>query len=311
MSYTPRQWSAARDLYRRCVDEDPLYAPAWARLGRIYRVLGLYGDGPAEALQRLAREAFVRAFEIHPDLPLAHNLYTHLEVELGGAAEAMLRLLDRARVASGDAELFAGLVHACRYAGLLEAASAAHAQAWRLDPQIRTGIAHAYWCMGEYDKAIAADLDRPALVTALSLTSMGRDAEAIAQFKAIERLDLPVTMGAFMRVMRATLEGKRAESLEAAEQMLSGPLPSDPCPRYYVARALARIGDTERALQQVKASVDSGFFCYPVLARDPWLDALRPVPEFAAILQRANTKHRNAAAAFAQAGGDAIVGTTR
>lgn len=308
LSYDPKQWTAARDLYRRCVEEDPAYAPAWARLGRIYRVLGLYGAGPIDELQRLAREAFVRAFEIHPDLPLAHNLYTHLEVELGGATEAMLRLLDRARLVSGDAELFAGLVHACRYSGLLDAAIAAHAQAWRLDPQIRTGIAHAYWCLGDYEKAIGSDLDRPALVTALSLTGMGRDKEAVAQFKAIERLDLPFTLAHFIRAMRATVEGKREESIDAAEQMLSGPLPSDPCPRYYVARALARIGDTDRALASLKAAVDGGFFCYPILARDPWLDSLRGFPEFAAILQRAGTKHRNAAAAFLQAGGDVILG---
>ena len=311
LSYTPRQWAAARDLYRKCVEEDPLYAPAWARLGRIYRVLGLYGGGPVEELQRSAREAFVRAFEIQPDLPLAHNLYTHLEVELGGATEAMLRLLDRARLGSGDAELFAGLVHACRYAGLLEAAVAAHAQAWRLDPQIRTGVAYAYWCMGEYEKAIGADLDRPALITGLSLNAMGRDAEAVAQFKAIERLELPPTMVSFMSAMRATLEGNRAESVDAAERMLSGPLPADPCPRYYVARALARIGDSERALEHLKIAVDSGFFCYATLAHDPWLDSLRAFPEFTAILQRAATKHRNAAAAFLQAGGDVIVGLAR
>ncbi len=308
LSVDPKQWGVARDLYRCCVEEDPAYAPAWARLGRIYRVLGLYGAGPADELQQLARAAFVRAFEIHPDLPLAHNLYTHLEVELGGATEAMLRLLDRARLGVPDAELFAGLVHACRYSGLLAAAVAAHAQAWRLDPQIRTGIAHAYWCLGEYEQAIRTDLDRPALVTALSLTSMGRDAEAIAQFKAIERLGLPTTMAHFMRAMRATLEGKRAESVEAAEQMLNGPLPADPCPRFYVARALARIGDTDRALEHLKTAVDSGFFCHPILATDPWLDPVRGHAEFASILQRANTRHRNAAAAFLQAGGDAVLG---
>lgn len=307
LSYNPKQWTAARDLYRRCVEEDPLYAPAWARLGRIYRVLGLYGNGPVEELQQLAREAFVRAFEIHPDLPLAHNLYTHLEVELGGATEAMLRLLDRARLGSGDAELFAGLVHACRYAGLLDAAVAAHEQAWRLDPQIRTGIAHAYWCMGEYEKAIAADLERPALITALSLASMGREREAIAQFRAMERLGLPGSMAYYMTAMRATVEGKVDEAIEAAERVQKGPLPPDPCPRYYHARLLAKIGDSQRALEQLKIATE-GFFCYPTLAHDPWLGSLRGLPEFAAILQRASTKHRNAAAAFAQAGGAAAVG---
>ena len=33
------QWGAARDLYERCVEKDPRYAPAWARLGRIRHVM--------------------------------------------------------------------------------------------------------------------------------------------------------------------------------------------------------------------------------------------------------------------------------
>ena len=38
-----------RDLYRVCVEEDPNYAPAWARLGRCYRFLEKFGEaGPAE-----------------------------------------------------------------------------------------------------------------------------------------------------------------------------------------------------------------------------------------------------------------------
>lgn len=109
-----------------------------------------------------------------------------------------------------------------------------------------------------------------------------------------------------MTATRATLEGRHAEAVAAAERMLSRPFPSDPCPRYYMARALAKIGDTERALEHMKNAAE-GFFCYPTLASDPWLDPLRGLAEFAAILQRASTKHRNAAAAFAQAGGDALL----
>ena len=42
LSYDAKQWSVARDLYLRCVDEDPRYAPAWARLGRIHHVMAKY-----------------------------------------------------------------------------------------------------------------------------------------------------------------------------------------------------------------------------------------------------------------------------
>ena len=47
----PSRLTAARDLYRQCLEEDPDYAPAWARLGRVYRVLAKYGaEGSAESI---------------------------------------------------------------------------------------------------------------------------------------------------------------------------------------------------------------------------------------------------------------------
>jgi tetratricopeptide (TPR) repeat protein len=44
-SASSSQWHLARDLYRRAVEIDPSYAPAWARLGRCLRVMGKYGAG--------------------------------------------------------------------------------------------------------------------------------------------------------------------------------------------------------------------------------------------------------------------------
>ena len=38
----------ARDLYRACLAEDPRYAPAWARLARVHRVMAKFGHGGPE-----------------------------------------------------------------------------------------------------------------------------------------------------------------------------------------------------------------------------------------------------------------------
>ncbi|HEX9185469.1 MAG TPA: protein kinase, partial [Vicinamibacteria bacterium] len=120
------QLPVARDLYLRCVAEDPGFAPAWARLGRAHRLIGKYLEIPELAAhQARAEEALRRALELSPELPLAHKLYAHLEAEMGRAQDAMVRLLRLARDNRNDPELFAGLVHACRYSGLLEASLAA------------------------------------------------------------------------------------------------------------------------------------------------------------------------------------------
>ena len=63
LSLDAKQWSVARDLYERCVEDDPRYAPAWARLGRIRHVMAKYLEtGKEEELDR-AETAFRRALD--------------------------------------------------------------------------------------------------------------------------------------------------------------------------------------------------------------------------------------------------------
>ena len=66
---------------------------------------------------------------------MAHKFYANLEADTGRARDAIVRLLSEATRHGNDPELFAGLVHACRYSGLFEESLAAHAEARRLDPE--------------------------------------------------------------------------------------------------------------------------------------------------------------------------------
>ena len=111
--------SAARELYLRALELDPRFAPAWAHLGRCHRVIGKYIDGTADSEAR-AQEAFRRALELNPRLSVAHKFYAHLEADMGQAQRALVRLLGEANRHGNDPELFAGLVHTCRYCGLYE-----------------------------------------------------------------------------------------------------------------------------------------------------------------------------------------------
>ena len=51
-----KYWPEALELYRRCVERDPQFAPAWARLGRSYRLLGKFGDRAASAANLASAE---------------------------------------------------------------------------------------------------------------------------------------------------------------------------------------------------------------------------------------------------------------
>jgi tetratricopeptide (TPR) repeat protein len=82
VEYGAENMPLARDLYLRSLEADPRYAPAWARLGRIYRIIGKYGFGDLAENLSLAEEAFQKSFALHPDLEAsaaAHQLAERLD----------------------------------------------------------------------------------------------------------------------------------------------------------------------------------------------------------------------------------------
>jgi TolB-like protein/Tfp pilus assembly protein PilF len=302
-------WELARELYERCVEQDPGFAPAWSRLARIYRVLGKYSTlDEVDPLLDRAQDAFKRAFALNPDLSLAHNLYTYFEVERGGAREAMVRLLRRAQQRTADPELYAGLVHACRYVGLLDASAAAYEQARRLDPSIRTSVAHTFFQAGLYQRAIDVDGEFPPYLTVMALAVLHRDEEALTLCRDIRKRE-PANrhLRLVIEAIEAAASGQAEQGVRTVRELLTVSF-HDPEGWYYWARALARWGDTGPALELLTRAVQAGFHSPRALEGDPWLDSLRSIPGFSRAVLEARTGHREAARAFLEAGGDRVLG---
>ena len=119
-------WQDACALYEKAVQLDPGYAPAWAQLGRVRRVLAKWGGEAGTGLLPLAQAAFARALDLDPDFSLAIDLGAYVDAELGQAPQAMEHLLQRAARRPAETGIMAGLVTICRYAGLLGPSLAAH-----------------------------------------------------------------------------------------------------------------------------------------------------------------------------------------
>ncbi len=299
---------AARDLYLRCVEEDPDYAPAWARLGRCCRIIAKFGGDPENFGQ--AEEALRRALDLNPELGLAHTQLAYLEADSGRAEHALVRLLPLAKEAANDTELFAGLVHVCRYCGLLEASLAAHARACRLDPCVRTSVCHTHFLLGDYQRALETGREVLGYIGPLALMLLGRDQDAVSLAHQLEctSTPLPLVRTAFSCV-RALAEGARTEAIALLERMMKLQT-RGPEELYIAARQFAYLSESDRALATLARAVDEGFFCYPALVRDPWLHSLRAKHEFAAILGRASERHKSAVRAFVAAGGKRILDAT-
>src|SRR5262245_35294296 len=217
VSHDPEMLSVAGELYRSALEEDPQFAPAWAKLGRVYRVLAKYATDDATENFKRADEAFQRALQLNPDLSVAHNLYTNFEVEsLGRAKEAMTRLLMRTQSHS-DPEIFTGLVIACRFCGLLDATRADDRQARRLDPSVRTSVMYTHFMLGDWERALASDTDTLKWITNWTLPLIGRPDDAIASYREFESRPLPGTIRDLMRACRLMLEGHKDEAYEIAQ----------------------------------------------------------------------------------------------
>jgi eukaryotic-like serine/threonine-protein kinase len=302
-----RDWShvtVARDLYRQCVDEDPSFAPAWAKLGRCHRLLAKYYlDRPTENLAR-ADEAFRRALELDPELPVAHKLYAHREAETGRARDAMVRLLGLARSTRNDPEIFAGLVHACRYCGLLEASEAAHREARRLDPHISTSVVYTWWTRGEMERVIAETSDAgDSELRTMALEALGRRDEARQTLKVTAGSPLSPVFAAIQRALLALLD-QSPETADAFAELAA--THTDPEALFMYGACQAHIGDTGRAFPTLTAAVDGGFGVPQALAH-PWVDSLRGAT-LDALVARAETARREAERAFREAGGPALLG---
>jgi eukaryotic-like serine/threonine-protein kinase len=303
----PARLCAARDLYRRCVELDPQYAPAWARLGRVYRVLAKYGHGNIEEDRRAAEEAFRMALKLNPDLPLAHSLYTYFEIEeFGAACEAMLRLLRLAATRAADSDLYAGLVVACRFCGLLDASLAADRRARRIDPGVRTSVHYTYWMLGDYQQTILTDLEEIQALRYAALWMAGRQEEAVQGIRTMES-QWQTSERPYLTALRAAMEGNRDECVEGTRQILATGF-HDPEGLLFCARSLAQVQAHDFALSLLDRVVDGGFSCSRALVHDPWFDSLRAEPRFIRILHRAEAKTADAATAFAQAGGERLLG---
>jgi tetratricopeptide (TPR) repeat protein len=301
----PKQWAAARDLYLRCVEADPCYAPAWARLGRIHHVMSKYlPAGVHEGLKK-SENAFKQALDLNPDLPVVHKAYAQLEVDLGRAGDAMVRLLERARE-SADSEVFAGLVSPLRYCGLLEASVAAHARARALEPKVRTSVPHTWFLQRDNDRVSGAKLEEFPYIMPIALMELGRGEQILPSLRALEEKNT-TRLRDFVMAARTLLEDDPEASVAAIGRVTASGF-GDPEGLFYLARHLSRLRQTEAALQLLERVISGGYSCYPAFASDPWLDPVRDTSRFIRLLSRAEQKHKVAQRDFARLEGDRILG---
>ncbi|MGD9905151.1 MAG: protein kinase, partial [Vicinamibacterales bacterium] len=265
-------WRQAHAFFAQSVEHDDTFAAGWAEKGRLERVLGKFEDQAALAE---AEVSLRRALALDPDDGAAQYYLAQLEIDLGRVGEALARLLDRAWQRRAEPQVFAGLVHACRYGGLLDASLAAHRTAVRLDPTVATSILHTYYHRGAYQEALD-ELHRSSdPFEARLLGAMGRREEAIAAAarEEVRYAAIPL-LKAFSTGVRAGFE-QRPDAALAAMRPFAHRAYTDGEMLFYVAEVLALVGDADDAIARLHQALAGGFFCVEAFERDAYFETVR------------------------------------
>ena len=307
------QWQNARALFEQCTEEDPNFAPAWAHLGRLYRLIGKYLDRDVETHYRQAGQAFERAFRLNPSLSLTHHQFAYLEVERGHSDRALIRLTTQIRERPNQPELYAALCHVARYCGLLDVSLTADARARRLDAHVKSSVVNTHLLVADHTSMLAAARGVADVMVAIALYEVGELQGALEVCRTdVARFPAGTVARTFYSALYAIFADDREAIRPAALQMFDvGRSFLDGEFHFYQARVLTRAGLPDEALVSLDRAIEQGFFPAEAIRRDLWLAPLRDGAGFTAICDRAAARSRSAAETFDAVGGYGLLGLKR
>ncbi len=302
----------ARDLYEQCLDLDPAFAPAWAHLGRCHRVIAKFIDTSSDETK--AKTALDRAIALNPRMSVAHKYYAQLEADMGQSTSAMVRLLRQAAQHGNDAELFAGLVHACRYCGLFDQAIDAHAEAKRLDPNVPVSIEQTVLMTGELDRLLT--LEPRAVnpgggdqgIRVIGLGFAGRRDEARVVLRNMNLMARIPLFHIWTEYLHAWLDRRVADMLAAHSSLSRLKIMNDPEALFQIGSLLCDVGEFQTGLPYIEESIARGYYVATTLERRTQFDAVRNQPRFHTLLAAAQEGRAHSLAAFRDAGGERLLG---
>jgi hypothetical protein len=233
---------------------------------------------------------------------------------MGHAEGALVRLLGEADRHGNDPELFAGLVHACRYCGLYEQSIAAHAEARRLDPNVPTSLDQTLLMAGEIERLLALEPPRVIAgaddgIRVIGLGLAGRRDEARERLLVMRGSPRIPTFQSWIDYLMAWLDRRTADMAVRMSMFTALKIQDDPEAIFQEGWMLCDVGEHERGLGYLQRAVAKGYFVAPTLSARQQFDALRGDPAFRALLGEAETGRQRALAAFREAGGERLIGS--
>jgi DNA-binding winged helix-turn-helix (wHTH) protein/TolB-like protein len=285
-------------MFEKSTEIDPNYAPAWAYLGASYTSDATFELGGREQYRR-AQAAYQRALAIRPDLLDAQVFLANLLIDTGKVEQAVPLLRDALKTNPNYAPTHWELGYAYRFAGMLDESVVECERARQLDPFVKANgsVLNSYLYLGQYREFLRSlPVDDSSFV--LFYRGLGEYYEkdfdqASEDFDRAYELD-PSLYAGIGKALSDSIHQRKTEGLELLRELESKIKQrgvGDPEATYKIAEAYAELGDKVSALRELRASVESGFFSYPYIAKDPLLSDLHSEGDFAQILNTARQRY--------------------
>jgi serine/threonine-protein kinase len=282
-------------MMHEAIGLDPEFARAHATLGRCY-VLYAQGWGGAENFV-LAERSLRHALAADPTLVNARLHMVYVDLHHGDKDKARSRVAELRREEPDDPSVLfvAGMLH--RLDGLYEKALATYDRLLEVNPKdlviVAFNRARIFTHQGRFEDAVAeidrgraAEPEHPLLKTFLAVAlfnqGMVDDAQALLEdvLRQNPHFDGVLPLLGWCLSSRGQHEQARALVTDRVREIAT----ADHDIALWLAEFYAMEGMTEEALEWVRLAVRVGNENYPLLARTPKLDLLRPDPRFAEIL---------------------------
>jgi TolB-like protein len=278
----------ARDLYLKSLEADPNYAPTSVRLARCYRVMGKYYVVNRDDHYRKAEDALARAFELHPDIAVGHQVMATIELDRGRSEHALDRLFGVIERNPNDVGSYIQMIVGFRYLGLLDESVAAFRKARALDPEARTSMIHTLGALGDLEGALLEARKNDPFEESWVLVQMGRNEDALRVADDHLRVLGSNSFGAFIRAVKSIIQGDLEVLEEVRAQYQEFP---DPEGQFIIGQMMARAGRPDYGLEFFERAVRQGYANFPLIARDASFETLRGTPEFETVVRRAEEHH--------------------
>ncbi len=296
--YGQHKFPLAIKMFEKTTEIDPSYASAWAYLGASYNSDAAFELGGREQYSR-AQAAYERALAIRPSLLDAQIFLANFLIDTGKVEQAVPLLRNALKTNGNYAAAHWELGYAYRFAGMLDESVAECERARQLAPFVKGNgsVLNSYLYLGEYQKFIESlPIDDSSFT--LFYRGFGEFHEkqfdqAATDFDRAYELD-PTLYTGIGKALSDSIHQHGAEGLQllsGLERTVKERGVGDPEAMYKIAEAYVILGNKTSALHVLRMSVESGFFSYPYIDKDPLLNDLHGEPEFARILNIAHQRY--------------------